>query len=112
MLSLHQLVSSLTVHPDIKELCHEAQHGPYWYSFAAVAINVTASIHQMLLDGDLDEINYRTGCKLSSLAEIHYEVMKLFHKNWMDARPANLFFFNDIFANTKLEFQVQMGIKR
>ena len=86
----------------------EAQYGPYWYSFAIVSLNVSNHIcmllksrqfNRLLYSGDLNEEE-----GLTLLDELTCVLFLLFHKDWMDAKPLNLFAFSKVFAGSCIRF--------
>ena len=92
-----------------RPIYQEAEYGPYWYSFAIVALNATNAVCTYLKNGQLDIILYQTSPegsmkdpaeKMDLLHKIFAELLVSFHRDWMDIKPANLFAFNEVFAKS------------
>lgn len=107
-LALLQLVDFAENCEQAPSVYREAQYGPYWYSFAAVSINVTASIVRYLLDGALDGLLYQSplgALRIEVLNRLHAELLMRFHQKWMTEKPINLLVsFNPIYAAACREF--------
>lgn len=58
-LGVQQLATFAEEHPRATIVWREAQQGPYWYSFAIVAINATAALHSLLVTGQLNGALYQ-----------------------------------------------------
>lgn len=58
-LGAQQLATFAGDHPKAAALWREAQQGPYWYSFAIVAINATAALHSLLVTDQLNGSLYQ-----------------------------------------------------
>ncbi|PJF17593.1 putative transcriptional corepressor [Paramicrosporidium saccamoebae] len=66
-----------------KSIYKEAQYGPYWYSFAVVAVNVADAIHRYLRDD-------RLHCSDMTMVDAEFiRLMTSFHSVWMQSKPEN-----------------------
>lgn len=116
--ALHQL-EYLSQSPDTRRIYQEAQYGPYWYSFAVIGINASAAVVEWLQAGLLDDLlhDYNgpiedMSGRLILLHTIYAQLMLEFHQKWLQARPANLFAFNDIFAASKAVLSAALRVTR
>jgi hypothetical protein len=102
MYGLHQLLFFAENYQNGRRIYQEAQYGPYWYSFAVVALNATSAIVNYLKAGQFDMILYEGVPDLEMLDRLYAVLLEKFHHIWMDAKPANLFAFNEIFAKAQI----------
>lgn len=116
--ALHQL-EHFSQSPDTRRIYQEAQYGPYWYSFAVIGINASATIVEWLQAGLLDDLLHSHGGgaedmagRLALLHTVYAQLMLEFHHKWLQARPANLFAFNDIFAAAKEVLSAALRVAR
>lgn len=111
--ALMQLVAFAENCDQAETIYREAQYGESWYSFAAVSINVTATIFNYLSNGRLDEVLYKS-CTLQPdlwlLNYLHADLLTLFHQKWGQGRPSNLLVsFNRIYADACTAFATQLS---
>ena len=116
--ALHQL-EHFSQSPSTRRIYQEAQYGPCWYSFAVIGINASATIVEWLQAGLLDDLLHSHGGgaedvagRLALLHTVYAQLMLEFHHKWLQACPANLFAFNDIFAAAKEVLAAALRVAR